>query len=63
MGKKIESIVVTYAIGNSFFPSPYYPQTIAGLELSEDKQILKIQTTENRKFDVHLTDSFIEQLK
>ena len=53
---KLESVTVTYKIGRSFFPSPYYEQTISTLKLSEDMQVLFITTTENRVFEIRLSD-------
>jgi hypothetical protein len=53
---KLESVTVTYKIGRSFFPSPYYEQTISTLKLSEDMQVLIITTSENRVFEIRLSD-------
>lgn len=58
--KNIKSISVKYAVGDTFFPSPYYEQTISKLVVSEDRKFLSISTTDNRIFAVGLTNNFFE---
>ena len=41
---------VTYQVGQVFYPTPHYRETIASLAVTPDRRSLVVETMENRSF-------------
>lgn len=57
--RSMAAVEVTYRVGQIFWPSPYYQQIIARIQLSPDKCTLIIETTDNRSFTIAMSEQAI----